>query len=156
MISKILYVAVLGSAMVAAAATQQPSFAGRWTFDPGQSREVGMMSAMKIHTLVTQNANELIVDDISDFNGQTDTQHIVYDLEGKSVPNHPIMGGTAMTRSHWESSRLVTEWESPGSIAGTAVKRTEVRYLSADGSTMFIESSRSNQKPMVMVFTRDR
>ena len=156
MISRTLFLAVLGGALAITAAAQQPSFAGRWTFDPGQSREVGMMSAMKIHSTVAQNARELTVDDTSGFNGQVDTQHTVYDLGGKPVPNHPIMGGTATTRSHWEGSRLVTEWESPGSVAGTTVNRTEVRYLSADGSTMFVESSRPNQTAMVMVFTRDR
>lgn len=115
-----------------------------------------MMSSMKIETTVIQTAQEMTVDDASEFNGQKDTQHTVYDLEGKPVSNSPIMGGTATTRSHWEGARLITDWESPGSIAGRTVKRTETRYLSPDGKTMYVESSRPGQDPMVMVFTRDR
>lgn len=114
------------------------------------------MASMAIQTTVIQSEKELTVDDHSVFNGQKDTQHTVYNLAGEPVSNTPIMGGTATTRSHWEAGRLVTVWESPGSIAGTTVKRTETRYLSADGNTMYVESSRTGQDPLVMVFTRDR
>lgn len=156
MIAKVLSMLVIAAAVVAGAAVPTPAFGGHWTFHPEQSRNIGMMASMKISTVIVQNSSELTVDDNSDFNGQTDTQHTVYDLTGKPVSNRPIMGGTATTHSHWEGSRLVTEWESPGSIAGTTVKRTELRYLSSDGKTMFVESSRSGQPSMVMVFTRDR
>jgi hypothetical protein len=57
------------------------------------------------------------VDDTSVFNGQTDTQHTVYDLTGKPVTNTSMMAGQATTRSHWAAKRLITEWESPGAIA---------------------------------------
>lgn len=147
---------MLGAALLAATGATTPQFAGQWTFNPAQSRNVGMMAGMKIHTTVVQSAAELTVDDASDFNGQKDTQHTVYDLTGKPVSNTPIMGGTATTRSRWAESRLVTEWESPGSIAGTTVKRVETRYLSSDGKVMYVESSRKGQDPMVMVFARDQ
>lgn len=156
MVRKLIGFVVLVAASVAALGATPTHFDGQWNFDPQQSRNVGMMAGMKIHTVIVQSQTELTVDDFSDFNGQKDTQHTVYDLTGKPVPNTPIMGGTATTRSRWEDDRLVTDWESPGSIAGTTVKRTETRYLSADGNTMYVESSRSGQDPMVMVFTRDR
>jgi hypothetical protein len=66
------------------------------------------------------------------------------------------MGGSATTRSHWEGMKLVTTWESEGSVAGTTVERTETRYLSPDGATMYVESGRAGHEAMVMVFTRDR
>lgn len=156
MIARVLSMLVVSAAVVAGAAGPSPAFGGHWTFHPEQSRNIGMMAGMKISTIIVQSTSELTVDDNSDFNGQADTQHTVYDLTGKPVSNHPIMGGTATTHSHWDGPRLVTEWESPGSITGTIVKRTELRYLSADGKTMFVESSRSGQPSMVMVFTRDR
>jgi hypothetical protein len=156
MIRRLIAIAILGTSLDGGAATPPANLAGQWTFEPSQSKNVGMMGGMKIHTTIVQSLSELVVDDASDFNGRQDTQHTSYDLTGKHVSNTPIMGGTATTRSHWDGTRLVTEWESPGSIAGTTVKRTETRYLSPDGSTMFIESSRPGQEPMVMVFTRDR
>jgi hypothetical protein len=132
------------------------TLAGQGTYDPAQSKNVGMMAGTKIHTVVAQSPSEPTVDDYSEFNGQKDKQHTVYNLTGKAASNTPIMGGTATKRSRWEDARLITEWESPGSIAGTTVKGTESRYVSPDGATMYVESSRPGQDPMVMVFTRDR
>jgi hypothetical protein len=156
MISRPIAIATLCAACAAGAASQSNTLAGQWSYDPAQSKNVGMMATMKIHTIIVQSPSELTVDDYSEFNGQKDKQHTVYDLSGKAARNTPIMGGTAATRSRWEDARLITEWESPGSIAGTKVKRTEMRYVSPDGGTMYVESSRPGQDPMVMVFTRDR
>ncbi len=156
MIARLIALLVISSAVVAGAATAPARMAGEWTFQPALSKNVGMMSSMKIQTTVAQTPTELTIDDHSIFNGQKDTQHTVYDLRGKPVSNRPIMGGTATTRSHWEGARLVTEWQSAGSIADSTVRRTETRYLSPDGKTMYVESSRRGQDPMVMVFTRDR
>ena len=149
-------VAVLCAACLTASSADLPQLRGKWTFDPAHSKNVGMMASMIIHTTIVQSLSELTVDDASDFNGQQDTQHTVYDLTGKPVSNTPLMGGSATTSSHWDGDRLVTEWKSPGSIAGTEVTRIEKRYLSPDGNTMYVESSRSGRDLLVMVFTRDR
>jgi hypothetical protein len=156
MIVRLMSLLFLGSAVLASAAKAPVNMAGQWTFQPAQSKNVGMMASTSIETTVTQTPAELTVDDRSVFNGQKDTQHTVYNLDGEPVSNRPIMGGMATTRSHWEGARLITVWESPGSIAGTTVSRTETRYLSPDGRSMVVESSRSGQDPMVMVFTRVR
>lgn len=49
---------------------------------------------------------------------------------------------------------MITDWESPGAIAGTVVKRIETRYLSPDGKTMYVESARPGKDPMIIVFTK--
>lgn len=132
------------------------NFSGSWTFDPAQSKNVGMMAQGKIHTTVVQTKAKLVVDDNSEFNGQKDTQRTVYDLTGKPVTNTSMMAGQATTRSRWEGTRLISDWESPGAIAGTMVKRTETRYLSPDGKTMYVESARAGKEAMVIVFTKDK
>jgi hypothetical protein len=142
------------TASVFSAAASPVSFAGKWVFDPAQSKNVGMMAGGTIQTSIKQSGSEVVVDDHSLFNGQADDQHTVYDLTGKPVENSSMMAAHATTRSHWEGSRLVTEWESPGAIAGTTTKRIETRYLSSDGKTMYLESARSGKDPMVIVFTR--
>jgi hypothetical protein len=139
---------------MAYAASAPANFSGNWAFDPAQSKNVGMMAQGKIHTTVSQTKLKIVVDDNSEFNGQKDTQHTIYDLTGKPVTNTSMMAGQATTRSHWKRTRLITEWESSGAIAGTTVKRTETRYLSHDGKTMYVESARSGKDPMVIVFTR--
>ncbi|KAA6465321.1 hypothetical protein DYQ86_05105 [Acidobacteria bacterium AB60] len=154
--STYLAMAVLGTAVATMAATPPTDFSGIWEFDAAQSKNVGMMGQAKITTTITQSKTEVIVDDASVFNGEAGQQHTVYDLEGKPTPNTLVMAGPATARSHWDGTRLVTEWESAGSIAGTTVKRTETRYLSADGRTMFVESSRAGREPMVMVFDREK
>jgi hypothetical protein len=138
------------------AASAPANFSGNWAFDPAQSKNVGMMAQGKIQTTVVQTKFTIVVDDNSEFNGQKAMQHTVYELTGKPVINTSMMAGQATTRSHWEGTRLITDWESPGAIAGTMVKRTEKRYLSPDGKTMYVESARSGKDPMVIVFTRDK
>jgi len=147
---------VILSAAVAYAASAPANFSGTWTFNPAQSKNVGMMAQGKIQTVITQSKLQLVVDDNSVFNGQKDTQHSVYDLTGKPVSNTSMMAGQATTRSRWEATHLVTEWESAGAIAGTVTKRTEKRYLSADGNTMFVESARAGKDVILMVFLKDK
>jgi hypothetical protein len=142
--------------VMAYGASAPANFSGNWAFDPAQSRNVGMMAQGKVHTTVVQTKFQIMVDDHSEFNGQKDTQHTVYDLTGKPTNNTSMMAGQATTRSHWVGARLITDWESPGAVAGTMVKRTETRYLSPDGRTMYVESARSGTDPMVIVFTRDK
>ena len=156
MIRMITGVAILCAASLTASGANLPHLEGKWTFDPAQGKNLGMMAGMKIHTTIVQSQSELTVEDASDFNGQQDTQRTVYDLTGKPISNTPIMGGTATTSSRWDGDHLVTEWKSGGSIAGTTVTRIETRYLSPDGNTMFVESSRSGHDLIVMVFRRDR
>jgi hypothetical protein len=137
-------------------ASAPADFSGNWALDPAQSKNVGMMAQGKIHTTVVQTKFAIVVDDNSEFNGQIDTQHTLYDLTGKPITNTSMMAGQATSRIHWEGDRLITDWESPGAIAGTMVKRTEKRYLSPDGKTMYVESARSGKDSMVIVFTRDK
>ncbi|WP_353072142.1 hypothetical protein [Tunturiibacter gelidiferens] len=144
------------SALVVLAASAPANFAGNWTFDSVQSKNIGMMGQAKIQTTVTQSKTRLAVDDNSVFSGQADTQHTVYDLNGKPVTNTSMMTGEATTRSHWDGPRLITEWESAGAIAGTTITRIETRYLSADGKTMYVESARPRKDPMIMAFTKDK
>jgi hypothetical protein len=142
-------------AFVVQAASAPANFSGNWTFSPAQSKNIGMMGQAKVQTTVTQSKARLVVDDDSVFNGQADNQHTTYDLTGKLVTNTSMMAGQATTRSHWEGTRLITEWESAGAIAGTTTTRIETRYLSPDGMTMYVESMRPGKDPMVMVFTKD-
>jgi hypothetical protein len=145
---------VLFFAGMAFAVSAPANFSGNWTFDAAQSKNVGMMAQGRIQTAISQTPFKIVVDDNSEFNGQKDTQHTVYDLTGKPITNTSMMAGQATTKSHWEGVRLITDWESPGAIAGTVVKRTETRYLSPDRKTMYVESARPGKDPMVIVFTR--
>ncbi|MEO8727440.1 MAG: hypothetical protein ABI383_15105 [Acidobacteriaceae bacterium] len=145
---------VLAGSVAALVATAPPDFSGKWTFDPGQSKNVGMMAQGKITTVIHQSKSQFDIADSSVFGGQAMEQHTVYDLDGKAVSNTSMMAGQATTHSHWEKNRLVSEWESPGAIAGSTVKRIETRYLSPDGKTMYVESGRPGKQTIVMVFTK--
>jgi hypothetical protein len=153
---RIMTLLVLLTAVFAYAASAPVNFSGAWTFAPAQSKNVGMMAEGTIQTVITQSKLQLVVDDNSVFNGQRDTQHTVYDLTGKPTSNTSMMAGQATTRSHWDGAQLVTEWESAGAIAGTQTKRTEKRYLSADGNTMFVESARAGKDAILMVFLKGK
>jgi hypothetical protein len=132
----------------------QQEFSGAWEFNPSKSQNIGMMAQMKLFSTVKQTKRELIITDVSTFNGREQTNETRFDLTGKSVPNKNPMEATAETVTKWEGNKLVTTWTSAGSIAGTTSVRTETRSLSADGRTMTVESSRAKGPAMVMVYDR--
>lgn len=138
----------------AAAPVSHPDFSGTWIFNPAKSKNIGMMANADYTSLITQTAKLLTVEDTTVFNGQKQTHETRYDLDGATVPNESPMGEKGTTTSQWSGSKLVTKWETDGAIAGTKVVRTETRYLSGDGKTLFLESARANKDPMVIVFDR--
>jgi hypothetical protein len=135
-------------------ATLTHDFSGTWEFNPTKSQNIGMMAQMKLISTVKQTKRELIITDVSTFNGREQTNETRFDLTGKPVPNKNPMEATAETVTKWDGNNLVTTWTSPGSIAGATSVRTETRSLSADGKTMTVESSRRKGPAMVMVYDR--
>jgi hypothetical protein len=135
-------------------ATLTHDFSGTWEFNPTKSQNIGMMAQMKLISTVKQTKRELIVIDVSTFNGREQTNETRFDLTGKPVPNKNPMEAKAETVTSWDGDHLVTTWTSPGSIAGSTSVRTETRSLSADGKTMTVESSRRKGPAMVMVYDR--
>jgi len=137
-----------------ATAANPPDFSGTWVFNPGKSKNIGMMASAEYTSTITQSAKVLTVSDTTVFSGQKQTHETRYDLSGATVPNDSPMGEKSQTSSHWSGNKLVTSWESDGAVAGTKVVRTETRYLSDDGKTLFLESARAGKEPMVVVFDR--
>ncbi len=138
----------------AAVAANPPDFSGTWVFNAGKSKNIGMMASAEYTSTITQNTKALTVNDVTVFSGQKQTHETRYDLSGATVPNDSPMGEKSQTSSHWAGNKLVTSWESEGAVAGTKVVRTETRYLSDDGKTLFLESARAGKEPMVIVFDR--
>ena len=138
----------------ATAAANPPDFSGTWVFNAGKSKNIGMMASAEYTSTITQSEKVLTVSDTTVFSGQRQTHETRYDLTGATVPNDSPMGDKSQTSSHWSGNKLVTSWESDGAVAGTKVVRTETRYLSDDGKTLFLESGRAGKEPMVIVFDR--
>jgi hypothetical protein len=138
----------------AAAAANPPDFSGTWVFNAGKSKNIGMMASAEYTSTITQTAKVLTVSDTTVFSGQKQTHETHYDLTGTTVPNDSPMGEKSQTSSHWAGNKLVTTWETEGAVAGTKVVRTETRYLSDDGKTLFLESARAGKEPMVIVFEK--
>ena len=142
-------------AAVAAFAAQHASFAGNWEFNPGKSKNIGMMSQMKMSQTIDQSDTSLDVTTHTTFQGKDDDSKTHYDLAGRPATNESPMGGPAETVSQWQGGKLVTTWTSESAVAGgPKVVRTETRSLSADGKTMTVESARGSNPAMVMVFER--
>jgi hypothetical protein len=138
----------------AAAAANPPDFSGTWVFNAGKSKNVGMMASAEYTSTITQTPKMLTVNDVTVFGGQKQAHETRYDLTGTTVSNDSPMGEKGRTSSKWLGNKLVTSWESEGAVAGTKVVRTETRYLSDDGNTLFLESARAGKEPMVIVFDR--
>lgn len=145
-------VTLLSLSSLAAAAT--PNFTGKWVLSPAKSENLGMMAAVKQTLVVTQNPQQLIVKETSDFNGSITERTVRYDLSGKPANNEGAMGGVNETVAKWEGDQLVVVWTAEGSVAGTKSVRTETRALGADGKTMSVKSVRGTNKPLVMVFEK--
>ena len=137
-----------------AVAANSPDFSGTWIFNARKSTNIGMMASAEYTSTITQTAKMLTVSDVTVFSGQKQAHETRYDLTGATVPNDSPMGEKSKTSSKWSGNKLVTTWESEGAVAGTKVVRTETRYLSEDGKTLFLESARTGKEPMVIVFDR--
>jgi hypothetical protein len=148
------FLLVAALSLIATSAVAAPNFSGRWTFDPGKSRNVGMMAQASVVSTIEQTATTLTVDDHSVFAGAAMDDHTVYDLTGAPATNVSKMSGTGTTRSKWDGARLVTEWDSAGAIAGSTNIRIETRMLSSDGQTMLVESRKADKPAVVMAFDR--
>jgi hypothetical protein len=138
-------------------AGKRPEFSGTWEFDAAKSKNIGMMAQMKMTQTIEQSESSLDMMTRSTFQGGDQELKTHYDLTGKPVTNESPMAGTSETSSRWDGSKLVTTWTSQSAVAGAEkVVRTETRSLSADGSTMTIESVRGTNAPVVMVFEKKR
>jgi hypothetical protein len=157
MFSRPFPAAALALALLAAplcAHAGAPDFAGRWVFSAAKSRNVGMMAQVAVSTQVTQSTGRVVVDDTSQFGGRTYLEHTVYDLAGGVSTNASPMTGASTGHSHWDGAALTSDWERPGAVPGSTLRRTETRRLSADGRSMVVESRSDGKAPMIMVFER--
>jgi hypothetical protein len=139
----------------AAFAAQRADFSGSWQLNPEKSKNVGMMSQMKMIQAIEQSETALDVTTHTTFQGKDDDSKTHYDLTGKPASNESPMGGAAETVTKWQAGKLVTTWTSESAVAGgPKVVRTETRSLSADGRTMTVESARGSSPALVMVFEK--
>jgi hypothetical protein len=142
---------------VAAFAAKRSDFGGSWEFNPGKSKNVGMMMQVKMTDSIQQTDSALDETAHSVFQGSDQEMKTHYDLNGKPANNDSPMEGPSETVSKWDGDRLVTTWTSQSAVAGgPKVVRTETRSLSPDGSSMTIESVRGSNPPVVMVFDKKR
>lgn len=129
-------------------------FSGTWEFSPAKSKNTGMMAQMKSVSTIRQSAAEMVISNVTFFNGEESKLENRFDLTGKATENETPMGAKEQTTSHWDGSKLITTWTGKGSVAGTTTTRTETRYLSGDGKTLIVESSRRSGPPLMMVYER--
>jgi hypothetical protein len=142
---------------VAALAAKRPDFAGSWEFNAAKGKNIGMMVQVKMTQTIQQTDSSLEVLSHSTFQGSDQDMKTRYDLTGKPVANDSPMAGPSETISKWDGGKLVTSWTSQSAVAGgEKVVRIETRSVSADGSTMTIESVRASNPPVVMVFDKKR
>lgn len=139
---------------IVATAAAAPNFTGTWIFNASKSQNIGMMASAQITSTIKQTRRTITVTDNTAIGGQEESHETDYDLSGKQVANTSPMGERSKTTSKWSGSKLITTWTTEGAIAGTKIVRIETRYLSSDSRTMFLESKRGNNPPMVIVFDR--
>jgi hypothetical protein len=136
-------------------AQKHGDFSGAWQFNPEKSKNVGMMSQMKMTQTIEQSDSSLDVTTHGTFQGRVEDSKTHYDLTGKAAANESPMGGPSETISKWDGGTLVTTWTSESAVAGgPKVVRIETRSLSPDGKTMTVESVRGSNPAVVMVLDK--
>ena len=135
-------------------AAKRPDFSGTWVFNPESSKNIRMMSSMKMTQSIEQSSSSLEVTSNTTFQGSDQQMKTHYDLSGKTVTNDSPMAGPSDTVTKWDGDKLVATWTSQGAVSGTKTVRTETRSLSPDGKTMTVESVRGSNPPVVMVFEK--
>jgi hypothetical protein len=127
-----LTAAILSTPSHTSAATD---FSGTWSLNVSKSKNIGMMSSMQITLTIKQTANELVISEISKFNGQEQKRELHYDLGGKPSPNNGPMGDPNDTLTKSVGQTLETTWTQEGPVAGTKTVRTKPdRSLRAERS----------------------
>ena len=149
----LLMVAALGLGAIALAG-DTPDFAGTWELNPKKGENLGMVAAVKETLVISQTADQLVIDYTDVFQGKTTTRQVSYDLAGAAVVNFAAMGDRSETVSTWDGDKLVTRWTSEGAIAGTEVVRTETRSVAADGTSMTVATVRGDNPAMVLVYEK--
>ena len=150
------FVAVILLVAIAALAANKPDFSGSWEFNVEKSRNIGMMSQMKMVQTIQQSNTSLDVSSHSIFQGSEQEMKTHYDLTGKPAINESPMAGPSETVTNWDGNKLVTTWTSQGAVADSKVVRTETRSLSVDGKIMTVESVRGSNPPVVLIFEKKR
>lgn len=141
-------------AAIAAFAANKPDFSGTWIFSPEKSKNIGMMSQMKMRQTIVQSDKALDVTSDTTFQGNDQQMKTHYDLTGKPATNDSPMAGPSETVSKWDEDKIVTTWTSKGAVEGTKTVRTETRSLSPDGKSMTVESVRGSNPPVLMIFDK--
>jgi hypothetical protein len=150
-----MLISLLCLVTVAASAAKRGDFSGSWQFNPQKSKNVGMMSQIKLTETIEQSESSIDVTAHSNFQGRDEDSKTHYDLTGSPVTNQSPMGGPSQTISKWSGSKLVTTWTSDSAVAGgPKIVRTETWSLSPDGKTFTVESVRGSNPPFVMVFDK--
>lgn len=139
---------------IAALAANRSEFSGTWVFDPEKSKNIGMMSEMKMTQTIEQSSTSLDVTADTIFQGNNQQMKTHYDLTGKPASNDSPMAGPSETISKWDGEKVVTTWTSKGAVAGSKTVRTETRSLSSDGKTMTVESVRGSNPAVVLIFDK--
>src|SRR5215469_16799778 len=148
-------IAFLCVTTVAAFAAQRADFSGSWQLNPEKSKNVGMMSQMKMIQAIEQSETALDVSTHTTFQGKDDDSRTHYALTGKPASNELPMGGPAETGKQLQAGKLVSTWTRERAVAGgPKVVRAEARSLSPDVKTMTVESVRGSNPALVMVFNK--
>jgi len=147
-----LLITGIGPAMAA----DPPSFAGTWVLNTKKGENLGMMSAVKETTKISQTPQQLKIESSAGFMGTTSERTVTYDLAGKTVNNEGPMGTRGDTVAKWDGARLVVTWTEPSAIPGTKVQKVETRVLSADGKEMTVTTTRGTKPSMVMVYEKQK
>jgi len=139
---------------LAAFAAGQADFSGSWEFNTEKSKNIGMMTQMKMSVTIQQSEAAFDITAHSTFQGKDRESKTHFDLTANPATNESPMGGPNETISKWEADKLVTTWTGPSAVSGKNVVRTETRSLSPDGKVMTVESVRRSNPPLVMVFDK--
>lgn len=150
-----MFILALCLMVTGAFAKKHSDFSGAWQFSPEKSKNVGMMSQMKMTQTIQQSDSSLDITTHGTFQGREEDSKTHFDLTGKAATNESPMGGPSETISKWDGGKLVTTWTSDSAVAGgPKVVRMETRSLSPDGKIMTVESVRGSNPPLMMVFDK--
>src|SRR6185437_7520312 len=107
---RILGVAALLFSSISGLAAARPDFSGTWTFVPEKSKNIGMMTQMRMTQVIAESPSALDVTSKTAFQGRDQETKTHYDLTGKSATNDSPMAGPSETVSKWDGDKLVTTW----------------------------------------------
>lgn len=120
---------------------KKPDLSGTWVLNKTESQLSGMMIPDNIEMVISHQEPKINIQKTIYVRDQERTQNLSYITDGSETKGEGPMGGTRISKSHWEGEKLIVESTMTVSTprGEFTSESKETWTLSSDGKTLTID-----------------